>query len=94
MLWMALVHSPYPHATIKNIDSTAALAVPASAQVAVYRLSFSPSGDNINYNAFQNGYYVAPVQGGTGEVDQALPPWSITVIDIRLAQPLSVAVDR
>jgi hypothetical protein len=34
------------------------------------------------------------VQGGTGEVDQALPPWSITVIDIRLAQPLSVAVDR
>ena len=28
MLWMALVHSPYPHATIKNIDSTAALAVP------------------------------------------------------------------
>ncbi|MGR4065474.1 MAG: aerobic carbon-monoxide dehydrogenase large subunit [Vulcanimicrobiaceae bacterium] len=28
MLWMALVHSPYPHALIKNIDSSAALAVP------------------------------------------------------------------
>ncbi len=28
MLHLALVHSPYPHARIKNIDSTAALAVP------------------------------------------------------------------
>src|SRR6516225_5399773 len=28
MLNMALVHSPYPHARIKNIDSSAALKVP------------------------------------------------------------------
>ncbi len=28
MLHLALVHSPYPHARIKNIDTTAALAVP------------------------------------------------------------------
>ncbi len=28
MLHLALVHSPYPHARIKNIDATAALAVP------------------------------------------------------------------
>jgi hypothetical protein len=38
----------------------------ASAQVAVYRLSFSSSGDNVNYRAFENGYYVTPVGGGTG----------------------------
>ena len=42
------------------------LSATASAQVAVYRLNFSPSGDNINYRAFQNGYYISPVQGGTG----------------------------
>ncbi len=34
------------------------------------------------------------VQGGTGEVDQALPPWSITVIDIRFAQALNSPVDQ
>jgi Glycoside hydrolase family 44 len=34
------------------------------------------------------------VQGGTGEIDQALPPWSITVIDVHLAQALSGAVDK
>src|SRR5277367_4653102 len=28
MLYLALVHSPYPHARIKSIDKTAALAVP------------------------------------------------------------------
>ena len=28
MLYLALVHSPYPHARIKNIDKTAALAMP------------------------------------------------------------------
>lgn len=38
----------------------------ASAQVAVYRLSFSSSGDNVNYRPFENGYYVTPVGGGTG----------------------------
>ena len=28
MLWLSIVHSPYPHAKITNIDKTAALAVP------------------------------------------------------------------
>ena len=28
MLYLALVHSPYPHARIKSIDKTAALALP------------------------------------------------------------------
>jgi len=43
MLWMALVHSPYPHATIKNIDSTAALAVPGVKAVITAKISKEPT---------------------------------------------------
>ncbi|WP_156346455.1 hypothetical protein [Verrucomicrobium spinosum] len=38
----------------------------ARAQVAVYRLSFEQTGDSINYRPYQNGYYIAPIQGGEG----------------------------
>lgn len=43
------------------------LLVPAlHAQVVVYRLSFEKTGDSINYRPYQNGYYIAPIQGGSG----------------------------
>lgn len=41
-------------------------AASANAQVAVYRLSFEQTGDSINYRPYQNGYYIAPIQGGEG----------------------------
>jgi len=38
------------------------------AQVAVYRLSFETTGETVNYRPYQNGYYIAPIQGGTGSL--------------------------
>jgi hypothetical protein len=34
------------------------------------------------------------VEGGTGELDEVLPPWSITVVDVHLAQPLGGTFDK
>jgi hypothetical protein len=34
------------------------------------------------------------VNGNTNEVDQALPPWSITVIDLRLSHALGAVSDK
>ncbi len=45
-----------------------ATAVTAHAQVAVYRLTFTQTGDSINYRPYQNGYYVAPIEGGAGSL--------------------------
>lgn len=39
-----------------------------SGPVAVFRLSFEQTGDSINYRPYQNGYYVAPIEGGTGSL--------------------------
>jgi hypothetical protein len=36
--------------------------------VAVYLLSFEKTGDSINYRPYQNGYYVAPIEGGAGSL--------------------------
>jgi hypothetical protein len=36
--------------------------------VAVFRLSFDKTGDSINYRPYQNGYYIAPIEGGTGSL--------------------------
>ena len=38
------------------------------AQVAVYRLGFEGTGDSVNYRPYQNGYYIAPIEGGTGSL--------------------------
>ena len=38
----------------------------SSGPVAVYRLAFKVTGDTINYQPYQNGYYVAPISGGGG----------------------------
>lgn len=39
-----------------------------NAQTAVYRLTFEPTGDSINYRPYQNGYYIAPIDGGSGSL--------------------------
>ncbi len=39
-----------------------------SGPVAVFRLSFEQTGDSINYRPYQGGYYVAPLEGGTGSL--------------------------
>lgn len=44
------------------------LAGSASAQLAVYKLDFEPTGESINYRSYQSGYYVAPMTGGTGSL--------------------------
>jgi hypothetical protein len=40
----------------------------SSGPVAVFRLSFEQTGDSINYRPYQNGYYVAPIEGGAGSL--------------------------
>lgn len=42
--------------------------VSSQAQLAVYRLQFDQAGETINYRPYQGGYYVAPVNGGTGSL--------------------------
>jgi hypothetical protein len=44
------------------------VATSLQAQVAVYRLSFEQTGDSINYRPYQNGYYIAPIDGGAGSL--------------------------
>jgi hypothetical protein len=34
----------------------------------VFRLSFSTTGQSINYRPYQGGYYVTPLEGGTGSI--------------------------
>jgi len=36
--------------------------------LAVFRMTFSPTGDSINYRPYQGGYYVTPLEGGTGSI--------------------------
>lgn len=40
----------------------------ASGPVAVYRLSFQETGDSVNYRPYQGGYYIAPINGGSGSL--------------------------
>jgi hypothetical protein len=40
----------------------------SSCPVAVYRLSFEETGDSVNYRPYQNGYYIAPINGGSGSL--------------------------
>ncbi|MDB6006493.1 MAG: hypothetical protein JWR15_3480 [Prosthecobacter sp.] len=35
-------------------------------QTIVYQLQFDPPQDGVNYSPYENGYYVAPAQGGAG----------------------------
>lgn len=42
--------------------------VSSHAQLAIYRLQFDQAGETINYRPYQGGYYVAPVNGGTGSL--------------------------
>lgn len=44
------------------------IASPLRAQVVVYKLSFEQTGDSINYRPYQNGYYIAPLEGGSGSL--------------------------
>jgi hypothetical protein len=39
-----------------------------SGPVAVYRLTFEETGDSVNYRPYQNGYYIAPINGGSGSL--------------------------
>jgi hypothetical protein len=39
-----------------------------SGPLAIYRLSFKTAGENINYQPYQNGYYIAPITGGVGSL--------------------------
>lgn len=40
----------------------------SSGPVAVFRLTFEETGDSINYRPYQGGYYIAPIEGGTGSL--------------------------
>ena len=39
-----------------------------SSALAVYKLTFEVAGETINYRPYQGGYYIAPIQGGTGSL--------------------------
>ncbi len=44
----------------------AQIQVVGGGQTIVYQLQFDPPQDGVNYSPYENGYYVAPVQGGSG----------------------------
>lgn len=60
--------------TTNATTTTTTTATPAvtttvvTGSVAVYRLSFEQTGDSINYRPYQNGYYIAPMEGGSGSL--------------------------
>jgi hypothetical protein len=77
-----------------------ALAINMSADVAyMAKIDVGSCGAVASHQAFayargMSGFTAGEVvSGGTGELDQALPPWSITVIDIHLANALSGKVE-
>ncbi|MDB6075603.1 MAG: hypothetical protein JWO89_3243, partial [Verrucomicrobiaceae bacterium] len=45
---------------------TAPVQVVGGGETIVYQLQFDPPKDSVNYSPYENGYYVAPVQGGSG----------------------------
>lgn len=53
-----------PHATAQTTTTSTT----SSGPVAVFRLTFEETGDSINYRPYQNGYYIAPIEGGTGSL--------------------------
>ena len=55
--------------TATPVSTTAATTTTfTTSAVVVYKLTFENSGDNINYRPYQGGYYIAPLQGGTGSL--------------------------
>lgn len=48
--------------------TTPAASTSATGTVAVYRLSFEQTGESVNYRPYQGGYYIAPVEGGSGSL--------------------------
>lgn len=47
---------------------TAGLVSQGMGQVVVYHLQFKEMGESINYRPYQNGYYIAPMEGGSGSL--------------------------
>ena len=41
-------------------------ATTSTGPIAVWRLTFQQSGDSINYRPYQGGFYIAPIEGGSG----------------------------
>lgn len=58
--------------TTSNAPSTQSIggtvATDTTGPVAVFRLSFAATGDSINYRPYEGGFYIAPVEGGTGSL--------------------------
>ncbi len=48
--------------------TTATTSTLTSSALAVYKLTFEVAGETINYRPYQGGYYIAPIQGGTGSL--------------------------
>ena len=40
----------------------------SSSALVVYKLTFEVAGETINYRSYQGGYYIAPIEGGTGSL--------------------------
>jgi|HubBroStandDraft_1064217.scaffolds.fasta_scaffold03890_2 hypothetical protein len=63
------------------------------AQIDVGSCGANESRTALVYDGSSPGFVPeAAPQGSAASIDQTLPPWSITVVDIRLAQPLPKAV--
>jgi hypothetical protein len=52
------------NAGIATIGGT--VATTSTGPIAVWRLTFSQTGDSINYRPYQGGFYIAPIEGGSG----------------------------
>ncbi len=51
---------------VQGQTATTAAATTTNPPIAVYSLGFDETGDSVNFKPFDAGYYIAPVQGGTG----------------------------
>ena len=53
---------------VTSSSTTASGDLLTSSALVVYKLTFEVSGETINYRPYQGGYYVAPIEGGTGSL--------------------------
>jgi hypothetical protein len=68
LLVVSLASLASAQTTTTGTTTTTTTTSTGSNTMAVYKLSFSPAGESINYRPYQGGYYIAPITGGTGSL--------------------------
>ncbi len=66
--WIKLLVALLLAAPTLGHSQTTTSTTTSTGPLAVYRLSFKVTGETINYQPYQNGYYIAPITGGVGSL--------------------------